>query len=132
MTRDEARRTLMRQADALARRGYDDAPLVSEAIDVLCAPVNQDDIMTAVNAGTDLATEAIGRAGFGCLNPDGAYNIACLVVNAIGTVLDEPTATMVDVLVGNFDASTIGDWRQELGDEIVDAALALLKEGASG
>ena len=35
MTREEAIRTLRRQADALARRGYDDAPYVSQAIDVL-------------------------------------------------------------------------------------------------
>jgi hypothetical protein len=35
MDRDEARRVLMRQADALARRGYDDAPIVRDAIEAL-------------------------------------------------------------------------------------------------
>lgn len=35
MTREEARRVLLRQADALARRGYDDAPIVAQAIDAL-------------------------------------------------------------------------------------------------
>lgn len=35
MTINEARSVLLRHADALARRGYDDAPLVHEAIDAL-------------------------------------------------------------------------------------------------
>lgn len=125
MTREEARHRLLRQADALKRRGYDDAAEVRQAIDVLTAPVNRDEIMVAVNAGADLALDAIGRAGYRHLTPDDAYNLSSLIVNAIGSALDGPVTDMAEVMAANFDESTIGDWREELGDELVDQALAL-------
>ena len=127
MTRDEARRTLLRQADALARRNYDDAPIVAEAVEVLTAPANREEIMCAVNEGVDLAMEAVAEAEFRHLSVDDTHNVACLVANAIGTVLDRPggNVTMAEVMAENFDSSTLGDWREELGDDVVDQALGL-------
>jgi hypothetical protein len=58
MNRQEARRTLMRQADALARRGFDDAPGVAEAIDVLCP---EGDATHTPNGFDPVWLEAINR-----------------------------------------------------------------------
>jgi hypothetical protein len=81
----------------------------------------REEIMKAVNAGADLTMNAMDEAGY--LHDETAANVANLVVCAIGTVLDMgEDATIVDVLVGNFEG-TIEQWRSEVGDEAVDAAL---------
>jgi hypothetical protein len=55
---------------------------------------------------------------------DSSYDVSSLIVNAIGTVLDDPNVDdMTDVLLSNWDAHGIAQWREELGDGIVDAAL---------
>lgn len=125
MTRDEARSTLLHQVDALARRRFDDAPLVSEALETLWRPANRDEIMAAVNAGADLAMESLADD---YISKDEAYNIANIVACAIGSVLDNPAVTIAEVLAANF-ADTVEQWREEYGDEIVDAAIALQQAG---
>jgi hypothetical protein len=79
-------------------------------------------IMTAVNAGADMVCEAMAAAGY--LRSDSSYDVSSLIVNAIGTVLDDPNVDdMTDVLLSNWDAHGIAQWREELGDGIDDAAL---------
>jgi hypothetical protein len=108
-------------AEALGSHGDDRSP----------RPLTREEIMRAVNTGTDLATEAMGNANF--VSGDQAYNIANLVVNAIGTVLDHADeVSMADVLADNFDESSMPDYRQELGDDVVDQALELRKEAGNG
>ena len=88
--------------------------------------MTRDEAMTAINAGADLATSAMAEAG--SMTTDEAYNVANLVVCAITTVLGNPEATMIDVLTENF-AGTADQWREELGDVVVDAAIARLEAG---
>lgn len=83
------------------------------------APTSHEDIMRAVNAGADLVLAAMSEAG--TLN-DAASNVSNLVVSAIGTVLEKPDATIVDVLADSFPGSA-GQWREEFGDDVVDKAL---------
>lgn len=80
--------------------------------------------MTAVNAGADLVSEALAASGF--LRSESAYDVSSLIVNAIGTVLDMRESTMVDVMASNWDATGVRQYREELGDEVIDAALAQL------
>lgn len=84
-----------------------------------------DEVIVAINNGVELAMAAVGKAGFRQLTPEDAYNVASLVVHSIGTVLERPDATIVDVLaerVPNPDA-----WREELGDAVVNEALARVR-----
>lgn len=81
-----------------------------------------DEVMRAVSTGAELALDAVGQVGFRHLTPDDAYNVASLVVHSIGTVLHQPDATIVDVLVKSV--SDPGAWREELGDAVVNEALA--------
>lgn len=79
------------------------------------------EVMRAVNTGADLTLNAVRDAGR--LDDELAANLANLVVCAIGSVLHNPEATIEDVLRDSF-AGTIEQWREELGDDVVDRALA--------
>lgn len=85
--------------------------------------MTREEIMQAVNAGADLAMNAMHDAG--ALHDETAANVANLVVCAIGSVLDHGSdVSIVDVLAENFE-QTADQWRTELGDDVVDAAIAL-------
>jgi hypothetical protein len=81
----------------------------------------RDDVIAAANAGADLVLHAMSDNGY--MGSDEAYNVSNLVVCAIGSVLDNPHASVVDVLAENFQDSA-NQWREELGDDVVDQALA--------
>lgn len=78
-------------------------------------------VMKTVNAGADLVIEAMTKAG---QTNGSAADVANVVVCAIGTLLDNPDATIVDVLAENYP-DTAGQWREEFGDDVVDQALEL-------
>lgn len=82
--------------------------------------LTREQVMAAVNTGADLALGAMADAG---MHDEEAANVSNLVVCAIGSVLENPDATIVDVLVDNFEG-TIEQWRTELGDDVVEQALA--------
>ena len=87
-----------------------------------------DEIMLAASIGAELAMEAVASAGFRHLTREDAYNVASIVVHSIGTVLERPAATIVDVLVDSVPNPD--SWREELGDAVVNEALNRIRNRA--
>jgi hypothetical protein len=123
MTYEEARRVLLHQYDALARRGYDDAPIVAQAIDVLTLKALREEIRDALegesnDAEHDALVSVAGALGIH-YTPDLAGEVEDLGWPSVADDLRNgvPRATVLarlDKIPGGPDGRHVAELREML------------------